>query len=153
MAINTESHLEAVTLEPVHGLHRAVALLTGDLLPYVALMIEQYVLREIVHPLPWSRRPGVEVPMLLFDPGMVGDDVLVAVQALFHRRESRVIGIACIRVTVNALDLLYPHMNLMAERNRLFRANVRCVTIKEIEKHEDSKCCKEGEQHGPRVPF
>jgi hypothetical protein len=85
MAIDTESHFKAVTLEPVHGLHRAVALLTGNLLPYVALMIEQYMLREIEYPLPWSRRLGVEIPVLFLDPGMVGNDVLVTVKTLFHR--------------------------------------------------------------------
>ena len=77
VAINAKSHLEAMTLEPVLGLHRAVALLTGNLLPNVALMIEQDVLREVVHPLPWSRRLGVEIPMLFLDPGMFGNDVPV----------------------------------------------------------------------------
>jgi hypothetical protein len=85
VTINTESHFKTVTLEPVHGLHRAVALLTGNLLPYVALMIEQYVLRKVVHPLPWSGRLGVEIPVLFLDPGMIGNDVLVAVKTLFHR--------------------------------------------------------------------
>jgi hypothetical protein len=85
MAINTESHLKAVALEPMHGLHRAVALLTGNLLPYVALMIEQYMLREVIHPLPGSRRLVVEIPVLLLDPGMVGNDVLVTVETFFHR--------------------------------------------------------------------
>ena len=85
MAINTESHFKAVALEPMHGLYRAVALLTGNLLPYVALMIEQYMLRKVVHPLPWSGRLGVEIPVLFLDPGMVGNDVLVTVKALFHR--------------------------------------------------------------------
>ena len=85
VAINAESHLKAVILEPVHGLHRAVALLTGDLLPYVALMIEQHMLRNIVHFLPRSGDSVVEVPVLLLDPGMFGNDVLVAVETLFHR--------------------------------------------------------------------
>ena len=85
MAINTESHFKAVTLEPMHGLHRTVAFLTGNLLPYMALMIKQYMLRKVIHPLPGSRRLGVEIPVLFLDPGMVGNDVLVTVKALFHR--------------------------------------------------------------------
>jgi hypothetical protein len=85
MAINTESHFKTVTLEPMHSLHRAVALLTGNLLPYVALMIKQYMLREVVHPLPGSRRFVVEIPVFLLDPGMVGNDVLVTVETFFHR--------------------------------------------------------------------
>ena len=144
VAINTESHLEAMTLEPVHGLHRAVALLTSNFLPYVALMIEQYMLGKVVHPLPWSRRLGVEIPVLFLDPGMVGNDVLVAVQALFHRWQSRVIRVAHIGVTVETLDLFAPYMQLMAERYGLFRAYVGSVTIKKVKEQDDGKGGKEG---------
>ena len=153
MAINTESHFKAVILESVHGLHRAVALFAGDFFSYVALMIEQYVLREVVHPLPWCWRLGVEVPVLLLDLGMIGNDVLVAMQTLLHRWQSRIIGIAHIRVTVKALDLLYSHMNLMAERNRLFRANVGGVIIEKVKEQDDGKGGEEGEEQGPPVPF
>ena len=138
MAIHTKSHLEAVTLEPMHGFHRPVALLAGNLLPYVPLMIEQYMLGEVVHPLPRSRHLVVEVPVLLFDPGMVGNDVLVTVQTLFHRWQSRVVGVAHIRVTVKALDLFDPNMQLVAKRYGLFRAYIRRITIEEIEKENDS---------------
>ena len=153
VAINTESHLEAMTLEPVHGLHRAVALLTSNFLPYVALMIEQYMLRKVVHPLPWSRRLGVEIPMLFLDPGMVGNDVLVTVQALFHRWQARVIGVAHIGVTVKALYFLDPNVQLMAERYGLFRAYIRRKNIEEIEKEDDRKGRKQGEEHGSPVAF
>jgi hypothetical protein len=151
VTINTESHFEAVTLEPVHGLHCAVALLTGNLLPYVALMIEQYMLRKVVHPLPWSRRLGVEIPVLFLDPGMVGNDVLVTVKALFHRWKSRVIGIFDIGVAKLTLNLLYPHMNLMTERNRLFRTYVGGVPIKKVKEQDDGKGRKEGEEQRPPV--
>jgi hypothetical protein len=151
VAINTESHLEAMTLEPVHGLHRAVALLTSNFLPYVALMIEQYMLGKVVHPLPWSRRLGVEIPVLFLDPGMVGNDVLVTVQALFHRWQARVIGVAHIGVTVKALYFLDPHMNLMTERNRLFGTYVGGVNIEKIKEQDDGKGGKEGEEQGPPV--
>ena len=106
MAVNAESHFETVTLESVLGLHRTVALLTGKILSYVSLMIEQYVLRKIVHFFPRSGDLVVVVPVLLLDPGMVGDDVLVTVQALLHRRQSRVVGVAHIGMTVKALDPL-----------------------------------------------
>ena len=86
MAINTESHFKAVIVEPLHGLHRAVALLTCNFLPYVALMIEQYMLRKVVNPLPGSGSLGVEILVLFLDPGMVGNNVLVTVETLFHRR-------------------------------------------------------------------
>ena len=85
MAVNAESHLEAVTLEPVHGLHRTVAFLAGEVFPYVSLVIKQHVLGKIVHFLPRSGDLVVEVPVLLLDPGMIGNDVLVTVETLFHR--------------------------------------------------------------------
>jgi len=79
MTVNTKSHLEAVTLESVHGLHRTVAFLAGKIFSYVSLMIEQYVLRKIVYFLPWSRRLVVEVPVLFLNPGMIGNNVFVTV--------------------------------------------------------------------------
>jgi len=139
MAVHTEPHLEAMTLEPVHGLHRTVAFLAGNFFPYVALMIEQYVLRNVVYFLPRGGRLVVEIPVLFLNPGMIGDNVLVTVQTLFHRRYSWKIGVAHIGVTVKALDLLYPNVQLMAERYGLFRTDVSTVTIKEIEKQNDSK--------------
>jgi hypothetical protein len=153
MAINAKSHLKAVFFEPVHGLHRTVAFLTGDLLLYVPLMVEQYVLRDVEHFLPWSRRFVVEVPVLLLDPRMLGDYVLVTMQTLFHRRDPGKIGIGRIGMTVEALDLLYPCMNLVAERNRLFRAYVGGVIIEEIKEQDDGKRAEEGEEQGPPVPF
>ena len=138
MAINAESNFEAVTLESVLGLHRAVALLTGKILSYVSLMIKQYVLRNIVHFLPRSGDLVVEVPVLFLNPGVVGNDVLVTVQALFHRWQSRVVGVAHIRVTVKALDLLDPNMQLVAEGYRLFRSYISRINIKEIEEENNS---------------
>ena len=106
MAVNAESHFETLTLQSVFGLYRTVALLAGKILSYVSLMIEQYVLRKIVHFFPRSGDVVVVVPVLLLDPGMVGDDVLVTVQALLHRWQSRVVGVAHIGMTVKALDPL-----------------------------------------------
>jgi hypothetical protein len=153
MAVNAESHLKAVTLEPLHGLHRTVALLTGNLLPYVALMIEQYMLRQVVDFLPRSRRFVVEIPVLLLDPRMVGNDVLVAVETLLHRWYSRLIRISGIGMTKLTLDPLHPHVNLMAERNRLFRAYVGGVIIEKVKEQDGGTGGKEGEEQGPPVPL
>ncbi len=51
------------------------------------------------------------------------------------------------------LDLLYPHMNLMAERNRLFRAYVGGVPIKKVKEQDDGKGGEEGEEQRPPVPL
>ena len=132
VAINTESHLEAVAFEPVHFLHRTVAFLAGNFFPYVALMIEQYVLRNVVYFLPRGGRLVVEIPVLFLNPGMIGNDVLVTVQTLFHRRYSWKIGIARVGMTIETLDLLYPCVQLVAEGYGLFRTDVSTITIKEI---------------------
>jgi hypothetical protein len=56
-------------------------------------------------------------------------------------------------VTVKALDLLYAYMNLMAERNRLFRAYVGGVIIEKVKEQDDGKGRKEGEEQRPPVSF
>jgi len=61
--------------------------------------------------------------MFLFYPGVVGDNILVAVQALFHSRDSGMIGISHVGVAVLTLDLLDPAVNIMAERDGLLRSN------------------------------
>ena len=63
------------------------------------------------------------------------------------------IRISDIGMTKLTLDLLYPHMNLMAERNRLFRAYVGGVNIEKIKEQDDGKGGEEGEEQGPPVPL
>ena len=144
MAVHTESHLEAVAFEPVHFLHRTVAFLAGNFFPYVPLMIEQYVLRNVVYFLPWGGRLVIEIPVLFLNPGMIGNDVLVTVQTLFHRRYSWKIGVARVWMTVETLDLFYSDMQLMAERNQLLGADIGGVIIKKVEKQNGSKGRQEG---------
>ena len=63
------------------------------------------------------------------------------------------IRISDIGMTKLTLDLLYPHMNLMAERNRLLRAYVGGVNIEKIKEQDDGKGGEEGEEQGPPVPL
>jgi len=56
-------------------------------------------------------------------------------------------------MTKRTLDLLYPHMNLMAERNRLFRTYVGTVMIKVIKEQDDGQGGEEGEEQRPPVPL
>jgi hypothetical protein len=68
---------------------------------------------------------------------MIGNDVFVTVQTLFHWRQSRVVGVAHVGMTVQTLYLFHSNMQLMAEGYRLFRAYVRSIIIKEEEKKDD----------------
>jgi hypothetical protein len=80
------------------------------------------VLGHIVDFDPGGRGLGVEVFVLLLDPGMFFDDIVMAMQTLFHRWNARLIGICNIGMTVLALDLLDPAVHGMAEGDRLFRS-------------------------------
>ena len=61
------------------------------------------------------------------------------------------IGIFDIGMTKLTLNLLHPHMNLMTERNRLFRTYVGGVTIKKVKEQDDGKGGKEGEEQRPPI--
>jgi hypothetical protein len=54
---------------------------------------------------------------------MFGDNIVMAVQTFFHRRDSGMIGIGHEGVAILTLDLLDPTMNVVAERNRLLRSD------------------------------
>ena len=62
--------------------------------------------------------------MFDFYPRVIGNDVIVAVQAFFDRRYTRVVGVPHVRVAVLTLNLFDPAVNVVAERNGLFRAEV-----------------------------
>jgi hypothetical protein len=111
------------------------------------------VLRQVVDLTPRSRGVGVEIFMFLLNPGMLFDDVVMAVQAQFHRRQSRKIGVSHVRVAILALNLFDTAVHVVAERYGLFWANIRGVTVKQIEKENDCEARKQGEEQRPPVPL
>ena len=121
-------------------LYLSVAFLTGNFTVDMALVVKQHVLGHIIYFDPGGRRIGVKIFVFLFDPGMVGDNIFVAVQTFFDCRDSRMIGIGHIRVTVLTLDLFDPAVDSVAERDRLLRSDgaVRPIPIKENE-HRNSQ--------------
>ena len=60
---------------------------------------------------------------------MVGDDIVMAMQTFFHRRDTGMIGISHVGVAVLALDLLDPAVNIMAEGNGLLRPDIAVGTL------------------------
>jgi hypothetical protein len=102
-------------------LHLTVTFLTGNFTVNVALVIEQHVLGHIIDFDPGRRCVGVKVFVLLYYPGMFGDNVIMAMQAFFHRRDAGMIGISHIGVAVLALDLLYSAVDIVAEGDGLLR--------------------------------
>jgi hypothetical protein len=62
--------------------------------------------------------------LLLNDLGMLGNDVIMAEEALLHRRNSGIWGPFRKRMAESAVDLLYPGMHPMAEEDRLLNPDV-----------------------------
>ena len=122
VAFQAHSHPPLLVRQSLNVLNQTVAFLAGNFAVDVPLMIEQDVLGHIVDLFPGSRGLGVEVFVLLLDPGMFFDDVVMAVQTFFHRRNARMIGIGNIGMTVLTLDLLDAAVHRVAERYRLFRS-------------------------------
>jgi len=120
MTFNAESHLKSFSPNSIHGLNLSMTLLTFDFLFNVSLMIKQNVFRKIEGFFPWCRRPRIKIFMFLSYPGVIGNDVLMTVKALFDRWDPRVNRPANIRVTELALNHLNTRMNAMAERDWLF---------------------------------
>ena len=125
MALEAHPHAPDFLRQPLQVLNRPVALLAGNLAVDVALMVEQHVFRHIIDFDPRGRCAFVEVAVFFLNPGVFGDNVIMAVQAFFHRRNSRKIGIGDIGMAVLALDLLDTAVDIVAEWDRLFRTNIR----------------------------
>ena len=99
-----------------------VAFPAGNFVVDVALMIEQHVFGHVVHLDPGRGGLGVEILVLLLDPGMFFDDIVMAVQTLFHRRDAREIRVGNVGMAILALDLLDATVHIVAKGYRLFRA-------------------------------
>ena len=146
-------HVPDFVRQPVQVLNWAMALLAGYVLVDMPLMVEQDVLGQVVDFSPGSRVARVEILVFLLNPGMLFDDIVVAMQALFHRRHSRKIGVGHIGVAILALNLLDTAVDVVAERYRLFRAYIRGITIKELEEENDSQPSKQGKEQRPPIAF
>ena len=100
-----------------------MALLAGNLAVDMALMVEEHMLGYVIDFYPRCRCLGVEITVFYLNPRVLGDDVVVTVQAFFHRRYSRVVGISYIGMAVLALYLFDAVVHIVAKRDRLFRTD------------------------------
>ena len=89
MTFQAHPHAPIFVRQSLQVLNQSVAFPAGNFAVDVALMVEQHVFRYVVYLDPGRRGLGVEILVLLLDPGMFFDDVVVAVQTLFHRRNAR----------------------------------------------------------------
>ena len=123
MTRDTLIHVPGFMRQALKVLHLPVTFGAGNFTVNMALVIKQHVLGHIIDFYPGCWRIAVKVFVFLFNPGMVDDNVFMAMQAFFHCRDSGVIGIGHIRVAVLTLDLFDPTVNSVAEGNRLLRSN------------------------------
>ena len=89
VAFDTHPHAPLFGRQPMKVFYLSMAFPAGNFTVDMALMVEQNVFGHIVYFNPGGGSLGVEVFMLLLDPGMFFDNVIVAVQTLFHRRNAR----------------------------------------------------------------
>ncbi len=119
MTSDTKTHFKTFTLQAIHRFNGAMAFPTGNLFFNMTLVVEKYMFRQIKNLLPRCGGPGVKIPVLFLNFGMIGDDIFVAIQAFFHRGYPRMNRSAHIRMTKLTLNILDPRMDPMAEGNRL----------------------------------
>ncbi len=106
------------------GFYLPMTLLTRHFFIDVSLVIEEHVFGHIVDFVPGCRAIGIEILMFFLNPGMVGDNIFVTVQAFFHWRNAGKVRIGHIRVAVLTLNLFDSAVNVVAEGNGLLRAQI-----------------------------
>ncbi len=99
------------------------------------LMVEKYMFRQMEHFLPRDGLSGIEKRVLLLNPGMIGNDVLMAKKAFFDRWNPGMYRSLHVGMTKPALNRLNAGMHPMAKRDRLRRSDSgRRRIIKETDK-------------------
>jgi hypothetical protein len=140
VTLDAKFHFKTDSFEPVHSFHIPVAFIAGEFFLDMPLVVEKYVLRNVVDLDPWGRRLGIEIVVLLLNLGMFGDNVLMAVQTFLHWRNPRECRTTHVRVTELTLNLFHSGMNPMAERYGLCRTDVGCRwNIEIVEKSQHKK--------------
>ena len=104
-------------------LYLSVAFGAGNFAVDVPLVIKQHVFGHIIDFYPGRWCIGVKVFVFLLYPGVVGNNIFMAVQAFSHGRYSGMIGIGDEGVTILALDLFNAAVDIMAEWDGLFRSD------------------------------
>lgn len=89
VTLDAKAHLKSCFFEPVHGFYCAVTSLALDLLFDVPLVIEKDMLREIIDFDPGDRYSVVEILVLFPDFRMIGDNIAMTVETLFHGGDTR----------------------------------------------------------------
>jgi len=86
MTFDTKPHFESFCWNPVHGLNLSMTFCAFDFLFDVSLVVKQNMFRNIENLFPRRRGLGVKIFVFLLNPRMIGNDVIVTIEAFFNRR-------------------------------------------------------------------
>ena len=121
MAFQAHAHAPVFMRQAVQIGNLTMALLTGDFAVDVPLVIKEHMFGNIIDFYPGRWCIGVKIFVFFFYPGMIRDNIVMAMQTFFHRRHAGMIGIGYVRMTILALDLFDATVNIMTERDGLLR--------------------------------
>ena len=125
VTVKAKPHLKIDWEEPVEGFDRAVAFGAVEFGPLdMGDVVEEDKVRNPVNPDPGNRLSAIKMLLFLYDLGVMGNDVLMTVEALFHRRNPRVGGALHAGMAKPAGNLLHPGMDPVAEVNGLLGADI-----------------------------
>ena len=125
MTFDAEPHLESLSPDPIHGFNLSVAFPAFNFFFDVPFVVEQNMFGHVIYFHPRGRRLGIKIAVLFFDPRVIGDNIVMAVQTFFHRRQTGMIRVGHVRVTVLTLYLFYAAVHIVAEGDGLLRADGR----------------------------
>ena len=121
VAFQTHSHAPVLERQALRVFDRTVAFPAGDFFVDMALVVEQHVFRYVIYLHPGRGGLRIEILMLLLNLRVIFNNIIVAVQTLFHRRDAREIGVSDRRVAVLTLNLFDSDMHIMAKGYGLLR--------------------------------
>ena len=122
MALDAFPHLPVLIRQPMQVLNLSMAFPASHFLVDMTLVVKQYMFGNIIHLDPGGGGLRVEVIVLLLDLRVFFNDVVMAVQTLFHRRNARESGVGHVGMAELALDLFDADVYVMAEGDRLLRS-------------------------------
>ena len=125
VAFDAETHLEIDRKEPVQRLYLSMTFGAVEFGPLdMGNVAEEYKIRDPVNADPGHRLSLVKMLLFLHDLGMLGNDVLVAVETLLHGGNPGVGRALHPGMAEPAGDLLHPRMDPVTEVDGLLGADI-----------------------------
>ena len=115
MTGDTKLHLKFHRHQSIHLLYFSVTVHTIDFSLDMGLVVEFYMIGYVIHPHPGDGGFGFQMPSLLHDLGMVGNNVLMTEETFTDLGDSSIMRAVNKGMAKSTVDLLHPGMNPVAE--------------------------------------